>query len=124
MLVEGTVRASDSLFGHFTFKSHGTAQFVKDVLRAVNIPVRVPFECLEAQLWFPTEGLYLSNATAAYAQAFQASGCSADALLFGRAEWQALFGTADENSFDFAACNAVPSPLAFSLRPEALSSCE
>lgn len=124
MLIEGTVRASDGRFGHFAFGSHGTAQFVKDVLRAVNIPVRVPYLCFESELWFPTDGIYLSDARAPYDTTFQASGCSAEALFVDVPQWQSLFGTSGMNGFDFATCNAVPTPLAFSLRPEALSSCE
>jgi hypothetical protein len=43
--------------------------------------------------------------------------------LIDQSQWESLFGAAGENSFDFAACSATPSPLAFSLRPEALASC-
>lgn len=48
-------------FQHWTAGCHGTAGFMRDVLRTVNIPVEIPHVCTHAQLYFPTEGLYIDH---------------------------------------------------------------
>lgn len=48
-------------FGHWTQGCSGTMGFLKDVLQAVNIPVRSWGYCGHAQVVFPSDGLYLGH---------------------------------------------------------------
>lgn len=57
----GTVRATESEPQHWTAGCHGTAGFLKSVLKSVNIPVQPIFTCNHAQVYFPTLGLYMDH---------------------------------------------------------------
>ncbi len=123
-LIEGTTRASDGKRAHWTLGCHGTTKFIKDVLRAANIPVRLAFNCEHAQLVFVSENAYLTHGDHPYNSNFRASGCSADWLLIDRARWQSLFGPAQVNHRDETLCSATPNPVSYSSLPEILATCK
>ena len=59
--IEGTEAPNYPYFGHWTAGCHGTDEFLKDVLKSVNIPVQQLTACWHATPYFPSEGLYLSH---------------------------------------------------------------
>lgn len=123
MICEGTTRASDHKFAHWTMGCHGTNQFLKDVLRAVNIPMRLAYDCQHAAALFVSEDAYMTHGDHPYNLDFKASGCSTDYLLLGRSKWEALFGPGQVNHQDATYCNATPSPVSYSSLPEILATC-
>ena len=123
MLIEGTTRASDGKFAHWTMGCHGTVQFIKDVLRAVNIPVRLAYNCEHAEILFVSEDAYMTHGDHPYNSAFRSSGCSTDYLLLDRPQWERLFGPGQVNHQDPTLCDATPSPVAYSSLPEILATC-
>jgi len=124
MLIEGTTRASDGKFAHWTLGCHGTTRFIKDVLRAANIPVRLAFNCEHAQVLFVSEDAYMTHGDHPYNSAFKASGCSTDWLLVDRTRWESLFGPGQVNHKDATLCDATPNPVAYSSLPEILATCK
>ncbi len=60
--IDGTCRQNAAHgLGHWTKGCGGTMAFLRDVLQAVNIPVRPLGHCGHTQVGFPTDGLYLGH---------------------------------------------------------------
>jgi hypothetical protein len=120
MVIEGT----NSIYGfqHWTMGCHGTSQFIKDVIRAVNIPARVPFMCSHAQLWLPGLDLWMDHGDNPYDQVFKNSTCSADFLLVDRATFQAAFGTQMGTVYQGGVCDGMP--VSQRTRPESIATCQ
>jgi hypothetical protein len=127
MVVEGTNSTVPALpttiprFQHWTMGCHGTSQFIKDVLRALNIPVRVPFNCDHAQLWLPGLDLWMDHGDNPHNRNFSESTCSADFLLTDRATFQAAFGTTMRLVYSGGACDA--DPVGRRVAPESVAMC-
>ena len=60
-IMTGTVRDTESSARHWTAGCHGTAGFIKSVMKAVNIPVEILYVCGHAQLYFPTIDKYIDH---------------------------------------------------------------
>jgi hypothetical protein len=71
--IEGTESPTWPHFGHWTAGCHGTSEFLKDVLRSVNIPATYLIACGHATPYFPSEGLYLSHGDDPYFGLFKDS---------------------------------------------------
>lgn len=61
LLMQGTVRNTESQARHWTAGCHGTAGFIQSVLKAVNIPVEIIYTCGHAQLYFPSIDRYMDH---------------------------------------------------------------
>lgn len=95
-IIEGTNNNSpgaNGQFGHWTAGCHGTTGFIRNALRAVNIPVHISTLCLHSQAYFLTEDLYLDHGDNPYNLAFKATGLPASSLLIDRSTYQSWFGT-------------------------------
>jgi hypothetical protein len=110
-IVEGTLGDSDEYPHHWTLGCHGTAQFMKDVLRAINIPVRIPALCRHATVEFSSEGLYLDHGDDPYDFRFKDSACHALDLLLPHDVFWERFGHEGTNHNDPVYCEAEPSPV-------------
>jgi hypothetical protein len=82
---------------HWTAGCHGTTGFLRNVLRAVNIPVQIIRVCGHSQAHFLTEGTYLDHADGLYDSNFKATGRPASDLLIDEATYTAWFGTSQVN---------------------------
>jgi hypothetical protein len=72
--IEGTfANIPNPTFGHWTAGCWGTTDFLTDVLRSVNIPVKRLSACSHTQPYFISEGLYLSHGDDPYAGFYEAS---------------------------------------------------
>jgi hypothetical protein len=113
MVIEGTTSSAGlpttiDRFQHWTMGCAGTSQFIKDVLRAVNIPARVPNMCGHTQLWLPGLDLWMDHGDNPYDRNFSESMCNADFLLVDRATWQAAFGNTRATVYQGGVCDAMP----------------
>jgi hypothetical protein len=106
-IINGTTRAGESTPQHWTMGCHGSAFFLKDVLRAINIPVRVPFICEHAEVQFISEGKFMDHADDPYNSTYTSSQCSADHLLLEADTFLARFGRS-VNHNDAETCGASP----------------
>jgi len=61
LVISGTNYSGDPGNKHWTAGCHGTAGFIKSVLKSVNIPVEPMYVCGHAQLYFPSIGMYLDH---------------------------------------------------------------
>ena len=61
-------------FAHWTAGCHGTTGLLRNVLRAVNVPVQILRVCGHGQVHVLTEGTYLDHADNPYNLGFKASG--------------------------------------------------
>lgn len=77
-------------FEHWTAGCHGTAGFMRDTLRAVNIPVVIPHACGHSQLYFPTEGLYVDHGDNLYTH--RMFPFTMEQILIDQATYTAWFG--------------------------------
>jgi hypothetical protein len=91
-------------FEHWTAGCHGTTGLLRNVLRAVNIPVQILRVCEHGQASFLTEGTYLDHGDNPYNSDFKATGLSAADLLIDQATYTAWFGTTLDNHSTPAAC--------------------
>jgi hypothetical protein len=127
MVIEGTTSSITGLpidsFQHWTLGCHGTTQFIKDVLRAANIPARVPFNCEHAQLWLPGLDLWMDHGDDPYNQIFANSMCSADFLLTDRTTFQAAFGTTMRSVYQGGVCDTDPDPVGRRVEPASVATC-
>ena len=75
-IIEGTTstRPGGAIFAHWTAGCHGTAGFLRNVLRVVNIPVELIRVCGHAQTHFLPEGTYLDHTDGLYDSTFAATG--------------------------------------------------
>ena len=84
-------------FARWTAGCHGTTGFLRNVLRAVNIPVQILRVCGHGQVRFLTEGTYLDHGDNPYNSGFKASLRPASDLLIDDATYAAWFGTSLDN---------------------------
>jgi hypothetical protein len=84
-------------FAHWTAGCHGTSGFLRNVLRAVNIPVQIIRVCGHSQVHFLTEATYLDHADGLLDANFRATGRPASDLLIDEATYTAWFGTSQVN---------------------------
>ena len=78
---------------HWTAGCHGTTGFLRNVLRAVNVPVQILRVCGHGQARFLTEGTYLDHGDNPYNLGFKASGLPASDLLIDETTYTSWFGT-------------------------------
>jgi hypothetical protein len=91
-VIEGTTNTVTNEFGHWTAGCHGTAGFLRNVLRAANIPVQVACICCHALPYFMTEGLYLDHSDNPYNSTFKGLGLPTSALLINETTYINWFG--------------------------------
>jgi hypothetical protein len=84
-------------FARWTAGCHGTTGFLRNVLRAVNIPVQILRVCGHGQARFLTEGTYLDHGDNPYNLGFKAAMLPASDLLINDATYTAWFGTSLDN---------------------------
>lgn len=120
-IINGTTRAGESTPKHWTMGCHGSAFFLKDVLRAINIPVRVPFICEHAEVQFISEGKFMDHADDPYNSTYTNSQCSAEHLLLDADTFLGRFGRS-LNHNDPETCNA--SPVALQVTEESVALCQ
>jgi hypothetical protein len=123
LVINGTVRAGESEPKHWTMGCHGTSFFIKDVLRAINIPVRVPFICEHAEMAFVSEGLFVDHGDNPYNSNYTGSQCGADHLLIDAATFAERFGR-QVNHNDASTCEASPTPVGYQASDEGIASCQ
>jgi hypothetical protein len=71
--------------------------FLRNVLRAVNIPVQILRVCGHGQARFLTEGTYLDHGDYPYNLGFKASGLPTSDVLIDEMTYTAWFGTSLDN---------------------------
>ena len=98
-VVDGTTSTftGATTFEHWTAGCHGTTGFLRNVLRAVNVPVQILRVCGHGQVRFLTEGTYLDHGDNPYNLGFKASGLPASALLIDETTYTSWFGTSQVN---------------------------
>ena len=98
-IIAGTTstRPGTATFAHWTAGCHGTTGFLRNVLRAVNIPVQILRVCGHGQVLFLTEGTYLDHGDNPYQVDFKATGLPASDLLIDETTYTAWFGTSQDN---------------------------
>lgn len=121
-LIEGTIRAGETEIRHWTMGCHGTVGFWKAVLRAINIPVRIPLMCQHALASFPGEGLFVDHGDDVYNLKFAASSCDTSHLLIDEMTLVERF-VYQLNHNDATVCNAVPSPVGRQVTEAELALC-
>jgi hypothetical protein len=95
-ILEGTTHPRLG-FAHWTFGCHGTSGLIRNVLRAVNIPVHISVVCGHAHECFLTELLYLDHCDNPYSSRFRALGLPASALLVDHATYVSWVGSSTDN---------------------------
>jgi hypothetical protein len=123
LVINGTVRDGESELRHWTMGCYGTSFFIKDVLRAINIPVRVPFICEHAEMAFVSEGLFVDHGDNPYNSNYTGSQCGADHLLIDAATFAERFGR-QVNHNDASTCEASPTPVGYQASDEGIASCK
>ena len=108
-VIEGTTSTATTPpeFRHWTAGCHGTVGFLRNVLRAANIPVQIIIICGHGLAFFMTEGLYLDHGDDPYNLIFKASGHTAGELLIDQATYTAWFGTNPDNHEDTMSCSNI-----------------
>jgi hypothetical protein len=98
-IVSGTTSTypGATMFEHWTAGCHGTAGFLRNVLRAVNIPVQLLRVCGHGQVRFITEDTYRDHADNPYNGGFKMSARPAADLLIDDATYTSWFGTDQDN---------------------------
>lgn len=104
-IIEGTIRETESAPRHWTAGCHGTTGFLRNVLRAANIPVQIANRCGHSQPYFMTEGLYLDHGDDIYNSVFTGLGVSAEELLISSETHARWFGDNPDNNEDH--CDAA-----------------
>jgi hypothetical protein len=100
-VIEGTtssVAGSFPPFQHWTAGCHGTTGFLRNVLRAANIPVQIVRICGHGLCYFMTENLYLDHGDDPYNLDFKSTGLPAVDLLIDEATYETWFGTNPDNN--------------------------
>jgi hypothetical protein len=92
-----TYPGASPAFGHWTAGCHGTTGFLRNVLRAANIPVQILRVCGHGQVRFLTEGTYLDHGDNPYNLGFKAAMLPASDLLLDDATYTAWFGATLDN---------------------------
>lgn len=97
-IISGTTDAGgDKTFGHWTAGCHGSAGFIMNILRAVNIPVRIILICGHAVVYFMRDGMYMDHGDNPYSSAFKKSGAGINHLLINEATYLKWFGNNHDN---------------------------
>lgn len=98
-IIEGTTNPtlSKTQFGHWTAGCHGTTGFIRNALRAVNIPVHISTVCGHSQACFTTDAVYLDHGDNPYNSTFKSTGQPATALLIDKPTYVAWFGASTDN---------------------------
>lgn len=99
-IIEGTINptiGSGGQFNHWTAGCHGTTGFIRNVLRAVSIPVHISTVCGHSQACFITEGVYLDHGDNPYNSTFKSTGQPASALLIDHNTYVSWFGASTDN---------------------------
>ena len=96
-IVNGTAWSYNQEFRHWTAGCHGTTGFLRNVLRAANIPVQIVRACGHSQPYFITEGLYMDHGDDPYDPVFKASGLDPLMLLIDQSQYETWFGTDPNN---------------------------
>jgi len=98
-VIDGTTSTHPgaATFAHWTAGCHGTTGLLRNVLRAVNIPVQILRVCGHGQVLFLTEGTYLDHGDDPYQLDFKAAGLPASDLLIDATTYTAWFGTSQDN---------------------------
>ncbi len=99
-IIEGTTETTTGEFRHWTAGCHGTCGFLRNVLRAANIPVQIVRICDHALAYFITENLYLDHGDNPYNSDFKATGLPAADLLIDEATYTERFGDNPDNHDD------------------------
>ncbi len=106
-ILEGTTLTTLAQFNHWTAGCHGTTGFLRNVLRAVNIPVQIVRICGHSLAYFLTEGRYLDHGDDPYNLDFKATGLPALDLLIDEATYTQWFGANPDNHDDVSACTYI-----------------
>ena len=103
-IIEGTTYKTSKPeiipFGHWTAGCHGTYGFLRNVLRAVNIPVEGVLIDGHNLVHFLTEGKYMDHGDNPYNLGYKASGLPPSALLIDTATFLQNFGPKQDNNAD------------------------
>jgi hypothetical protein len=121
-IVNGTVRAGETTPRNWTMGCHGSTQFYKDVLRAINIPARIPLICKHAEMQFVSEGVFLDHGDDPYNLDYRASQCTADHLLIDGDTFTSRFGRT-VNHADPETCGENAAPVGLQIMPDSLATC-
>ena len=86
-------------FAHWTAGCHGTNGFLREVLRAANIPVQIVIACdnHHSQAYFITEGLYLDHGDNPYNWGYRNTCADPLKLLIDEATYVDWFGSDPDN---------------------------
>ena len=88
-VIEGTTTSRpDFTFQHWTAGCHGTTGFLRNVLRAANIPVQIVRICGHELCYFMTEKLYLDHGDDPYNTLFKSTGLPVVDLLIDEATFE------------------------------------
>jgi len=107
-MIDGTTNPTIGLggqFNHWTAGCHGTTGFIRNVLRAVNIPVHISTVCGHSQACFITEDVYLDHGDNPYNSTFKSTGQPASALLIDHNTYVSWFGASTDNRSQ--GCNKI-----------------
>lgn len=99
-IIEGTTNptiGAGGEFRHWTAGCLGTVGLIRNVLRAVNIPVHISIVCFHSQACFITEGVYLDHGDNPYNSLFKGTGLPASALLIDHNTYVLWFGVSTQN---------------------------
>jgi hypothetical protein len=97
-VIEGTTSSLDGEFRHWTMGCHGTTGFLRNVLRAANIPVQIVRICGHSLCCFMVaEGLYLDHGDNPYNSTFKSTGRPAVDLLIDYETYATWFGPDPDN---------------------------
>ena len=94
--IEGTMDRANPEYGvrHWTAGCHGTAGFLRAILRTVNIPVVHKHQCKHALPYFSADGLHLSHGDDPYHQYTHANPpYSMSELLLNESQYDSWFGS-------------------------------
>lgn len=103
-VIMGTIRKSEehnyeeTKTRHWTAGCYGTAGFLRNVLKTVNIPVKLLQFGNHFQVFFPTEGKYLSHADDPYKVQVKTAGYPIEFVMLESQEYVDIFG--DGNADD------------------------
>jgi hypothetical protein len=84
---------------HYTAGCHGTAGFLRWVLRTVNIPVKVLYWGDHRQVYFMSDYLYLSHGDDPYDQLVSTAGYPVDSIFVGLKEYKQVFSGPETEKF-------------------------
>jgi hypothetical protein len=107
-MVEGTNAPLG--FSHWTAGCHGTDGFLRNVLRAVNIPVELMQVCSHSVPIFRTENVFMSHGDNPYGGNFKDSGLPTSAILVPGQYFEQWFGSKIDDTLNIANLGTQPWP--------------